>query len=94
MPDVSPIRFALLAACLLLFGGTNGLAAERVPLKLGTASESEVYFAPGRGICRALNAKPDAFGIDCEAVETPGSVYNLDALRDGDFQLAIAQSDW
>ena len=51
------------------------------------------YFEATRAICAIVNAKnPDV--LRCSPESTPGSLYNINALRAGDVDFALAQSDW
>lgn len=61
---------------------------------IGTGSRAGVYFQVGRAICRLVNQTQADHGIACDAPSTAGSISNLKALRSGQLQLAVAQSDW
>jgi len=51
------------------------------------------YFEASRAICAIVNMKnPDV--LRCSPESTPGSLYNINALRAGDVDFALAQSDW
>ena len=51
------------------------------------------YYAATGAICDLVNAKnPDV--LRCSPESTPGSLYNINALRDGDVDFALAPSDW
>ncbi|MFQ3245530.1 MAG: TRAP transporter TAXI family solute receptor [Arenicella sp.] len=63
-------------------------------LLLGTGSVQGVYFPIGGVICRLLNRHKDLHKIRCSLESTGGSIYNLKELRDGNFDLVFAQSDW
>lgn len=54
--------------------------------------EGGYYVATG-AICDLVNARnPDV--LRCSPESTPGSLYNINALRDGHVDFALAQSDW
>jgi TRAP transporter TAXI family solute receptor len=53
-----------------------------------------VYFPIGGVICRLLNRDQFLHRIRCSLESTGGSIYNLRQLRDGNFDLVFAQSDW
>ncbi|MFC2992895.1 MULTISPECIES: TAXI family TRAP transporter solute-binding subunit [Halomonas] len=55
-------------------------------LTIGTASPAGVYHLAGRAICRVID-------IPCTAESSEGSSANLRALREGELQVALAQSD-
>lgn len=61
---------------------------------IGTGGVTGVYYPTGGAICRLVNRGRKAHGIRCSVESTGGSVYNLNALREGGMDLAVAQSDW
>jgi len=61
---------------------------------LGTGSVRGVYFPIGGVICRLLNRHKSLHRIRCSLESTGGSIYNLRELREGNFDLVVAQSDW
>lgn len=87
---VSGITLVAVAA----FGGAApSLAAEKM-VTVGTAGVTGVYYPGGGAICRLVNRGRKEHGIRCTVESTSGSVYNLEAIRHGDLDLAIVQSDW
>ncbi len=79
--------------CLALPTGTPAWASDN-KVTIGTGSRAGVYFQVGRAICRLVNQTQADHGIACDAPSTAGSISNLQALRSGQLQLAVAQSDW
>jgi TRAP transporter TAXI family solute receptor len=63
-------------------------------ITIGTGGVTGVYYPTGGAICRLVNRGRKEHGIRCSVESTGGSVYNLNALRDGGLDLAVAQSDW
>lgn len=63
-------------------------------LFIGTGSVQGVYFPIGGVICRLLNRHKERHRIRCSLESTGGSIYNLHELREGNFDLVFAQSDW
>lgn len=61
---------------------------------IGTAGETGVYYPVGQTICTLLNDGRPLHGIRCSARSTPGSFYNIEALRRGEVEYALVQSDW
>lgn len=61
---------------------------------LGTGSVQGVYFPIGGVICRLLNRHKLKHRLRCTLESTGGSIYNLRELREGNFDLVFAQSDW
>ena len=69
------------------------LPAEQV-LFVGTGPVVGVYFPAGGAICSMVNRERAVHGIRCTTESTEGSITNLAALRSGDLDMAITQSDW
>jgi TRAP transporter TAXI family solute receptor len=61
---------------------------------IGTGAVTGVYYPAGGAICRLLNRERKEHGIRCFVESTGGSIYNLNALRDGELDFGIVQSDW
>lgn len=61
---------------------------------LGTGSVQGAYFPIGGVICRLLNRHKDLHNLRCSIESTAGSIYNLRELKEGNFDLVVAQSDW
>jgi uncharacterized protein len=61
---------------------------------IGTGAVTGVYYPAGGAICRLVNKERQTLGLKCTIETTPGSIYNLQALKDDEVQLAIVQSDW
>lgn len=60
---------------------------------LGSGDIGGNYFAVARAVCREVNrAFPGT--MRCSPEATPGSVYNLAALKARELDFAIVQSDW
>lgn len=64
-------------------------------LTVGTGSKTGVYYPSGRAICRMLDRlnEKKSTGWSCQQRESAGSVANINGLRDGKIDLAVAQSD-
>lgn len=62
-------------------------------LRIGTGGVAGIYNQIGASICRFLKKNPEEHGLRCQTKATEGSVYNLTALREGDLELAVVQSD-
>ena len=67
---------------------------QALQLYLGTGSVQGVYFPIGGVICRLLNRHKAVHRLRCTLESTGGSIYNLRELREGNFDLVFAQSDW
>src|SRR5690606_4353995 len=51
------------------------------------------YYAAGGAICRLVNKDRSEHGLRCSVESTGGSVFNVNTLRAGELDMAIAQSD-
>lgn len=83
---------AIIAAATLIMPGT--LQAGEKFITIGTGSITGVYYPAGGSICRLVQRGRTEHGIRCSVESTGGSVYNLNALRAGELDIAAAQSDW
>jgi uncharacterized protein len=87
---------AAFAAALALAAPALATAQSNPGLRLfslGSASVDGAYHAVARALCDKVNrAEPGR--IRCSPEPTAGSLYNLVALRDGQLDFAIVQSDW
>jgi TRAP transporter TAXI family solute receptor len=63
-------------------------------ITIGTGGVTGVYYPTGGAICRLVNKDRKTHGIRCSVESTGGSIYNLNTIRAGELDLAIAQSDW
>jgi uncharacterized protein len=62
-------------------------------VSLGTGELKGVYFPVGHAMCEIVDRDTSKNGVRCSAEGTPGSAYNLDAIRNGDLEFGIIQSD-
>jgi hypothetical protein len=65
----------------------------KVNLTLGTASESGVFYPVGRGISQMINKRKLAYGLRFITYSTSGSMYNIQAIRNGELDFAISRYD-
>jgi len=92
--------FALIvlgAAGFALLSVTEERAAPQMAdrfLVIATGGEGGVYYPVGQAICKLLNAERSDHGLRCSARVTAGSFYNIEALRRGEAEFAVVQSDW
>jgi len=61
---------------------------------IGTGGVTGVYYPTGGSICRLVNKYKKDTGVRCSVESTGGSVYNINAIRAGELEMGIAQSDW
>ena len=79
------------AGAVLAFGGTA--IAQQQFVTVGTGGVTGVYYPTGGAICRLVNETRDQHGIRCSAESTGGSVFNINAIRAGELNFGVAQSD-
>lgn len=80
-------------ASLIWSSAYDSIAATKY-VSLGTGSIVGVYYPAGGAICRLVNRGKKEHGVRCSVESTGGSVANLNAIRSGEIDLAIVQSDW
>lgn len=74
------------------FGATTASAQSYVTI--GTGGQTGVYYVVGQSICRLVNRNTADHGVKCTAPSTGGSVANINAIRQGQQDMGMAQSDW
>ena len=84
-------RALCLLLCLLPMLASG--AQERF-INIGTGGLTGVYYPAGGAICRLLNKGREAHGIRCSVESTGGSIFNLNAIANGELDFGVAQSDW
>ena len=67
--------------------------AETTFVTIGTGGVTGVYYPTGGAIARLVNKGRKDHGIRCSVESTGGSVYNLNAIRAGELDMGVAQSD-
>ncbi len=70
------------------------MAVEKRFVSIGTGGVIGVYYPTGGAICRLVNKKRKETGIRCSVESTGGSVFNINAIRAGELEMGVAQSDW
>lgn len=92
-----PHRFSLIAASMAILAGTcldvqAARAADKI-ITVGTAGVTGVYYPAGGAICRLMNRGRKETGLRCTVESTGGSINNLEAIRKGDLDVGVVQSD-
>jgi TRAP transporter TAXI family solute receptor len=88
-PIIATVALANAVTALL----TPAQGADEVLVSIGTGELNGVYYPVAKAICAIVNQDIRVHGVRCSPETTPGSVYNIDALRTGELDLAIVQSD-
>ncbi|MEM1063945.1 MAG: TAXI family TRAP transporter solute-binding subunit [Pseudomonadota bacterium] len=87
------MKFAGAVAALSLFAG-GAVSAQQTFIAIGTGGVTGVYYPTGGAICRLVNRGRSEHGIRCGVESTGGSVFNINAIRGGELEFGVAQSDW
>jgi len=83
-----------LVAGVGFFAAQGTGAQEEQFINIGTGGVTGVYYPTGGAICRLVNANRDEHGFRCSVESTGGSIYNINALRQGELDFGVVQSDW
>jgi uncharacterized protein len=90
-------RSLVAAAASLAFAGLLAAplpaAAQQKFVTIGTGGITGVYYAVGGAICRLVNKDRAKTGFRCSVESTGGSVYNVNAIKAGELDFGMAQSD-
>lgn len=91
----SSLKFGVAAAGLALALGAapSGALAQQQFVSIGTGGVTGVYYPVGGAICRLMNQTRSEHGIRCSVESTGGSVFNVNAIRGGDLEFGVVQSD-
>ncbi|MFN3643597.1 MAG: TAXI family TRAP transporter solute-binding subunit [Gemmobacter sp.] len=82
---------ATATAAALTVGGAA--QAQQTFISIGTGGVTGVYYPAGGAICRLVNRDRATHGIRCGVESTGGSVFNVNAIRSGELEFGVAQSD-
>lgn len=83
-----------LAVSGMMFSFGTAQAADQKFVTIGTGGVTGVYYRVGGALCRLVNKGAGEHGIRCSVESTGGSVFNINAIRNGELDLGVAQSDW
>jgi TRAP transporter TAXI family solute receptor len=79
------------SGAVLAFAGVA--LAQQQFVTVGTGGVTGVYYPTGGAICRLVNEVRAETGIRCSAESTGGSVFNVNAIRAGELNFGVVQSD-
>jgi uncharacterized protein len=83
---------AAAAAFAMLVLAGPGFAQQRF-VTIGTGGVTGVYYAVGGAVCRLMNKDRQKTGIRCSVESTGGSVFNVNAIKSGELDFGMTQSD-
>ncbi len=84
---------AAMAVAIALAGWAQPAAAQQKFVTIGTGGVTGVYYAVGGAVCRLMNKERQQTGIRCSVESTGGSVFNANAIKAGELDFGMAQSD-
>jgi len=84
---------AVLGATVLVAGLAGPAAAQQKFVTIGTGGVTGVYYAVGGAVCRLMNKDRQKTGIRCSVESTGGSVFNVNAIKTGELDFGMSQSD-
>lgn len=82
----------LVTVATFLFLGACGQEGDKKFATIGTGGVTGVYYPAGGAISKMVNDNP-AYGVKLTVESTAGSVFNINALMNGEIELGIAQAD-
>jgi len=82
----------MLAAVFVLGGMGESLAATQY-VTIGTGGVTGVYYPTGGAISKLVNKKRNEYNLRMTVESTGGSVFNVNALMNGDIEMGVVQSD-
>ncbi|MEM6942573.1 MAG: TAXI family TRAP transporter solute-binding subunit [Pseudomonadota bacterium] len=74
--------------------GAGAATAQETFVTIGTGGQTGVYFVVGQSIAKLVNRGTKDHGIRVTAPSTGGSIANINAIKAGDMDMGVAQSDW
>jgi TRAP transporter TAXI family solute receptor len=72
--------------------GSPALAQQKF-ITIGTGGVTGVYYAVGGALCRLMNKTRAQTNIRCSVESTGGSVFNVNAIKTGELEFGLSQSD-
>ena len=82
-----------LAAMVVLTPTPGGGQTQQKFITIGTGGVTGVYYAVGGAVCRQVNKDRAKTGIRCVVESTGGSLFNVNAIKSGELDFGMTQSD-
>ena len=83
-----------ISLCLVGCGNEDGKNGKPIRyVTIGTGGITGVYYPTGGAIAKMVNQKKDEYRLRCTVESTGGSVFNVNAILNGDLDLGVVQSD-
>jgi TRAP transporter TAXI family solute receptor len=82
-----------LAAMVVLTPMPGGGQTQQKFISIGTGGVTGVYYAVGGAVCRQVNKDRAKTGIRCAVESTGGSLFNVKAIKSGELDFGMTQSD-
>ncbi|MGH8686709.1 MAG: TAXI family TRAP transporter solute-binding subunit [Burkholderiales bacterium] len=86
-------RFAAALIALVALANAPAALAQQKFITIGTGGVTGVYYAVGGAVCRLMNKTRAETGLRCSVESTGGSVFNVNAIKSGELDFGLAQSD-
>jgi TRAP transporter TAXI family solute receptor len=77
-----------------LFAADVAEAQDQQFFSIGTGGLTGVYYPAGGAICRMVNRERREHGFRCAVESTGGSIFNINAVKAGELEFGVVQSDW
>src|SRR5690606_5217958 len=87
------LGLGLAAALFTVLASGAASAQEQRFVSVGTGGVTGVYYPVGGAVCRLMNQDRREHGIRCSVESTGGSVFNVNAIKAGDLEFGVVQSD-
>lgn len=88
-----PLTLLFSAALSLAAVTATPVVAQEKFVTIGTGGQTGVYYVVGQSVCRLINRNANEHGIRCNAPSSGGSVANVNAIRNGEMDMGVVQSD-